>query len=450
MFVPRTNKIGLYSCGPTVYSEQHIGNMRTYVFVDILKRTLNYFGYDVYHVMNYTDVGHLTSDADTGDDKVELAAKKEGKTPEKITSYYIKLFERDLNKLNIKPADVKPKATEHIKEQIDMIKLLEKKGYTYKIQDGIYFDTSKFIRYPLFANLNIEGLKAGKRVDIGDKHNVTDFALWKFSKTPGIRFQEWDSPWGVGFPGWHIECSAMAFKYLGKQFDIHTGGEDHIAVHHTNEIAQTEASFGVSPSVNYWLHSRFLNFAGEKISKSKGTTLTISELEKEGFTALDFRYFVLTASYTKQLTFSLDNLRNSKQAYDKLKQTIIKNKNSDILITKDIKLVQKYIRNFNNAIEDNLNTPKAMSIMMKVLKDKRLSKYDKLQLVYNFDNIFALDLRSVTKEKIKITNEIKELLNKRQKAKEMKDYKLADNIREKILSKGFKIIDTKDGVKITK
>jgi len=259
----KKGQVGMYSCGPTVYWYQHIGNLRTYIFSDILKRVLQYNGYKVKHVMNVTDVGHLTSDADTGEDKVELAAKKEHKTAKEITNYYWKIFRKDLKKLNIIEPNTWAKATDHIKEQIGLIKKLEKKGFTYKTSDGIYFDTSKFPNYGKLARLKKEGLKAGARIKLGEKKNVTDFALWKFSEKPGVRQQEWDSPWGIGFPGWHIECSAMSMKYLGEHFDIHTGGEDHIPVHHTNEIAQSEAATG-KKFVNYWLHGAFLTFKGEK------------------------------------------------------------------------------------------------------------------------------------------------------------------------------------------
>ena len=239
--------VGLYSCGPTVYWYQHIGNLRTYIFSDILKRVLQYNNYKVKHVMNVTDVGHLTSDADTGEDKIEKAAEKERKTAQEIAGHYLKVFKQDLKKLNISEPDIWCKATEHIKEQIELIKILEKKGCTYKTSDGIYFNTSKFKDYGKLSKKKVEGLKAGKRISVKEKKHKTDFALWKFSEEQGKRQQEWNSPWGVGFPGWHIECSAMSSKYLGEQFDIHVGGEDHISVHHENEIAQSESAFGKNP-----------------------------------------------------------------------------------------------------------------------------------------------------------------------------------------------------------
>ena len=279
----RKGEVGMYTCGPTVYWYQHIGNLRTYIFSDILKRVLIYNGYKVKQVMNVTDVGHLTSDSDEGEDKIEKAAKKEGKKAQDIADFYLKIFKEDFKKLNISEPDIWCRATKHIKEQIELIKKLEKKGFTYKTSDGVYFDTSKLKDYSKLARLKIENLQAGKRVAIGEKKNKTDFALWKFSKQPGKRQQEWKSPWGIGFPGWHIECSAMSSKYLGKQFDIHTGGEDHIPVHHTNEIAQSEAAFGKKPWVKFWIHGAYLTFSGEKMSKSKGAIATISDLENQRY-----------------------------------------------------------------------------------------------------------------------------------------------------------------------
>lgn len=258
------------------------------IFADILKRVLKYDGYKVKQVMNVTDVGHLTSDADEGEDKIEKAAKKEGKKAQDIADFYLKIFKQDFKKLNIIEPDIWCKATEHIKEQIELIKKLEKKGFTYKTNDGIYFDTSKLKDYGKLVRLKIENLKAGKRVAMGEKKNKTDFALWKFSEKPGIRQQEWKSPWEIGFPGWHIECSAMSNKYLGEQFDIHTGGEDLAPVHHTNEIAQAETAFGKKPWVRFWLHGAFLTFKGEKVSKSKGGLYSIEELEKKRLYAFSF------------------------------------------------------------------------------------------------------------------------------------------------------------------
>ncbi|MEK6842665.1 MAG: cysteine--tRNA ligase, partial [Nanoarchaeota archaeon] len=316
------NLVGMYSCGPTVYWYQHIGNLRTYIFSDILKRVLQYNNYKVKHVINVTDVGHLTSDSDEGEDKIEIAARKEGKTAGEIADYYLRVFKEDLKKLNILNPYLWPKATEHIKEQIELIKILEKKGYTYKTKDGIYFNTSKFKSYGKLAHLNIKGLQAGKRINLGEKKNKTDFALWKFSSSNSEkRLQEWNSPWGLGFPGWHLECSAMSMKYLGSHFDIHTGGQDHIPIHHTNEIAQSETATG-KKFVNFWMHGAFLTYHGEKVSKSKGGLYAIFDLEEKGFNPLSFRYLCLTTHYRKPLDFSLQNLETAQISLERLKNII--------------------------------------------------------------------------------------------------------------------------------
>lgn len=442
----KDKEVGMYSCGPTVYWFQHIGNLRSYIFADIVKRILIYNGYKVKHVMNYTDVGHLTSDADEGEDKLEVAAKKEHKTAKEIAEYYEKAFEQDSKKLNIIKPNIICKATEHIKEQIELIQKLEKKGYAYKTNDGIYFDTSKFKDYGKLALLNVEGLEAGKRVEVGEKINKTDFALWKFSEKPGIRQQEWNSPWGLGFPGWHIECSAMSSKYLGEQFDIHTGGIDHIPVHHTNEIAQSEAAFGKKPWVKYWLHGEFLTFRGEKVSKSKGGLYTISELEKEGYEPLDYRYMCLLTHYRKQLEFSLDSLSAAKNAFDRLKNKIIelkKDKNS-----KNPKNKKKYVDEFLDSINDDLNVPKALGLVWDILRDENLGNKEKLELLFKFDKILGLDLVKVKEVKIEVPKEIQALVEKREEARKKKDFKLADKIRDELKSRGYLIEDSKEGIKI--
>lgn len=429
-------KAGIYSCGPTVYWYQHIGNLRTYVFSDILRRVLNYDGYEVKQVMNITDVGHLTSDADTGEDKMEKAAAKEGKTAKEISGYYWKIFRNDFKKLNIGEPDIWARATEHIKEQIDLIKKLEKRGYTYKTSDGIYFDTSKFGKYADFARLDLMGLEAGKRIEMREKKNPTDFALWKFSTEPGKRQQEWKSPWGVGFPGWHIECSAMSMKYLGNHFDIHTGGEDHISVHHTNEIAQSEAATG-EKFVNYWLHGAFLTFKGEKVSKSKGGLYIISELQEKGFLPLAYRYLCLTAHYRSPLDFSLENLEGAQNSYLRLKNIISGMKD-------DKKENEDYLKWFGAAINDDLDMPKALSILWNLVRDKDAK--GKIRTIKEMDKIFGLDL--LKKEKIAVPAEIKTLAKERQKARKKKDFKKADELRGEIEGRGWQIEDTDTGPKI--
>lgn len=440
--------VGFYSCGPTVYSYQHIGNLRTYVFNDLLKRVLLYNNYKVKHVMNYTDVGHLTSDADEGEDKIEVAAKKEKKTAQEIAAYYAGVFEQDLKKLNILSPDKIPKATTHIKEQIDIIKVLEQKGFTYQTKDGVYYDSSKFPDYTKLGKLKTEGLEEGRRVAKGGKKNKTDFALWKFSENPGKRQQEWDSPWGVGFPGWHIECSAMSSKYLGEQFDIHTGGEDHIQVHHTNEIAQSEAAFETKPWVRYWMHGAFLTFKGEKVSKSKGGLYTISELEEQGFEPLDYRYLCLNTHYRKELSFSLDVLKGAKNTYDRLRNIILELKQKkDSHKTKKMK---EYEESFKKAVNEDLNMPEALAVFWELLRDQELGSKEKLELALDFDNVLGLGLKDMKEKQVHISEKISKLVDEREQARKEKDFKKADAIRDKLHQKGFMVKDTEHGPKLSK
>ncbi len=432
----KMGKAGIYTCGPTVYWFQHIGNLRTYIFSDILKRVLTYNGYRVKHVMNITDVGHLTSDADTGEDKIEQAAKKEGKKAEDIANFYWQVFRQDLKKLNILEPDIWCKANQHIKEQVELIKKLEEKGYTYRTNDGIYFDTSKFKNYGKLARLKKEGLKPRKRVEMKEKKHETDFALWKFSGVPGLRQQEWQSPWSLGFPGWHIECSAMSMKYLGEHFDIHTGGEDHIQIHHTNEIAQSEAATG-KKFVNYWLHGAFLTFKSEKISKSKGGLYTISELETLNYKPISYRYFCLTSQYRSQLNFSLENLKSAQNSYERLKNIIEELKDDD-------KINRVYLKKFENAINDDLDMPNALSVLWELLRDKKAE--GKLKTIREMDKILGLDL--LKKETFEVPEEIKELMEEREKARKNKDWKKADDLRKKIKEKGYLIDDTEKGSRL--
>jgi len=441
-FTPiKKGNVGLYSCGPTVYWYQHIGNLRTYIFVDLLKKALTYNNLKVKHVMNVTDVGHLTSDEDEGEDKIEKTAKKEGKTAKEISNYYLKVFKEDFKRLNIQDPTIWAKATTHIKEQINLIKKLEKKGFTYKTSDGVYYDSSKFKNYGKFSKTKEQ--KAGKRVSMKEKKNPTDFALWKFSTKPGERQQEWKSPWGVGYPGWHLECSTMSMKYLGETFDIHTGGQEHIQVHHQNEIAQSEAATG-KKFVNYWLHTAWLTSKGEKVSKSKGGLYTISQLVDQEFEPLAFRYLSLTAHYRKPLEFSIESLSSSQRALNKLKEKIIELKQSPT----SKGTTKKYKTQFLKAINDDLNIPKALSLIWTILKDPKLGNKQKLELILDFDSIFSLNL-----DKIKATKtpkEVQTLLKKREKARKEKNWKEADKIREKITKLGFSVEDSKEGPKLKK
>ena len=431
-------KVRIYSCGPTVYSYQHIGNLRSYLSWDILKRILKFNKYNVKHVINITDVGHLTSDADTGEDKIERAAKKEKKKASDIADYYFKAFKEDFKKLNILEPDFWPKATLHIKEQIDLIKILEKKGYTYKTSDGVYFDTSKLKDYGKLARLKKEKLKAGKRVSLREKKNNTDFALWKFSEEQGKREQEWKSPWGIGYPGWHIECSAMSSKYLGKQFEIHTGGQEHISVHHTNEIAQSETAFEKEPWVKYWMHAAWLLFKGEKVSKSKGGLYTLSDLEEKKFNALEFRYLCLTTHYKKPLNFSIDKLKSAQISYQRLKNII-----SEI---KDKGVNKKYLKDFKEAINNDLDMPGALQVLWKLLRDKKAK--GKLGTVKKMDAVLGLDL--LKKEKLDIPNKIEKLVRERNNARKKNNWEKADEIRAKVKKLGYTISDTKKGSVVKK
>ncbi|PIN91479.1 cysteine--tRNA ligase [Candidatus Pacearchaeota archaeon CG10_big_fil_rev_8_21_14_0_10_32_14] len=437
----KSKEVGVYSCGPTVYWYQHIGNLRTYIFSDVLKRVLIYDGYKVKHVINVTDVGHLTSDADEGEDKMERAAKKEGKTAGEIADFYLRVFKEDFEKLNILNPNFWPKASEHIKEQIEVIKVLEKKGFTYKTNDGIYFDTSKDKKYGKLAKLNKELIIAGKRVGVGEKKNKTDFALWKFSgdtENGGKRLQEWDSPWGVGFPGWHVECSAMSIKYLGDNFDIHTGGIDHVQIHHTNEIAQSENSTG-KKFVNYWMHAGWLLSEGKKISKSSGGLFTVSQLEEKGYNPLAFRYLCLTTHYKKPLDFSLKNLDSSQTAYKRLKNII-----SEL---KDDRVENKtYLKDFEKAINDDLNMPEALQVLWKLVRDEKVK--GKVKTIKKMDEVFGLKL--LEKDGVKIPSEIKKLVDEREKSRKEKNWKLSDELRDKIKKLGFSVDDTDKGSVVKK
>jgi len=436
----KKGRVGLYTCGPTVYDFSHIGNLRTYIFEDILRRTLEYNGYEVKHIMNITDVGHLTSDEDTGEDKVEKAAREKKKSAWQIAEFYTEQFKKDLADLNIEPAEVMPKATDHIKEQITLIKKLEQKGFTYKTSDGIYFDTSKFKNYGKLGKIDIKGLKKGARVKEGEKKNLTDFALWKFSPRlhsgQARRQMEWKSPWGVGFPGWHIECSAMSVKYLGQPFDIHAGGIDHIPVHHQNEIAQSEAAYD-KPLANYWVHGGFLVAKQKKMAKSEGAFITLKTLKEKGFNPLAYRFFVLGTHYRKPLNFSWTALeageKGLKNLYNQLRN----------LGNKGGKINKKKKNKFLKKINDDLNAPQALAVMQKILKSK-LSNGDKLATLLDFDKILGLRLMEAAKP-VKIPKKIKELAEKREKLRKEKKWSEADELRQQIKKLGYQIEDTKRG-----
>ncbi len=444
----REGKVSMYSCGPTVYNYAHIGNLRTYIFMDIFRRVLRYDGYKIKGVMNITDVGHLMSDADDGEDKMAKASREQKKAPLEIAQFYTSVFFEDLSKLNIGRPEVIAKATEHIQDMISYVSQLVDKGYGYEIDDGIYFDISKFEGYGKLSRLNLEEQQAGARVEVNSqKRHPADFALWKKAE-PG-HIMQWDSPWGRGYPGWHIECSAMSRKYLGMPFDVHTGGVDHIPVHHENEIAQNEALTG-KQSVNYWVHGEFMLVDNGKMSKSLGNTYRISDLEDRGYRALDFRYFCLNTHYRKKLNFTFEGLDAAKSAYARLLSLLFKHKSSNVATDKD--LLESYEKDFEEAIDDDLNIPLALGVLWKMIKENK-SK-DIYELALKFDKVLGLSLDTAACDEEEpredIPAEIVELCERRKAAKANKDYAGADALRSEIAAQGYTVVDTKDGYKVTK
>ncbi|MCF7795267.1 cysteine--tRNA ligase, partial [Patescibacteria group bacterium] len=415
-----------------------------YLFEDFLKRMFLYNGYKVKHVMNITDVGHLVGDGDMGEDKLELGAKREQKTAWEIANYYFQAFVEDLKYLNIIEPSKWYKATDTIKEQIDLVKTLEKKGYTYKTSDGIYFDTSKISDYNKLSKQNLEDLKDGARVEKNqEKRNPTDFALWKLSPKDKKRQMEWESPWGLGFPGWHIECSAMSLKGLGGQLDIHCGGIDHIDVHHTNEIAQSEAATD-KKFFNYWLHSAFMNIeGGKKMAKSEDNFLTLQKaLLNNNINPLAFRLATMQVHYRKPMEYSFDIIKNAQSALKALYQRV------QDLETSLGKVNQIYKDKFLDHINNDLNTAQALALTQTMLKDKNLSDANKLATILDFDNFLGLDIEKQIDNKVPTAVEV--LAEKRQKAREEKDFAESDNLRREIEEMGYEIKDSNDGYKLKK
>lgn len=441
-------KAGMYCCGPTVYNYAHIGNLRAYFFEDILKRVLLFNGYEVKHIMNITDVGHLVSDDDEGEDKMEKGSEREGKTVWEIAEFYTEAFKKDISLLNILPPTIYCKATDFIKEQIAMVECLDKKGFTYSTNDGVYFDTSKFPEYGKMALLDAEGLEEGKRIAFSDeKKNKTDFALWKFSPKEQKRQMEWESPFGKGFPGWHIECSAMSIKFLGKHFDIHCGGVDHIPIHHTNEIAQAEACTG-EKFVNYWLHGEFLIEEKGKMSKSAGEFLRLQTLTDRGYSPLDYRYFLLMTHYRKKIKFSFENLDAARNGFQNLKNRIkeLKAAAGTETFSEPGSEAKEYFERFTESINDDLNVSEGLALTWEVLKEEKLSSAEKILLVNEFNKVLGLELDKIEADKTgEIPYEITELANQRKEAKANKDFKLADEIRQKIKNMGYELLDKKGG-----
>lgn len=448
-FTPITNgKVGMYHCGPTVYGRAHIGNMRPYVFADVLRRLFTYQDFAVTQVINITDVGHLTDDADDGEDKVERKAKEANQTADTLTKQYTKIFFDDLDLLHVDRSKIIfPKATGHINEQIEMIKQLEAKGVTYKTTDGIYFDTSMFDAYGALGNVSID--EDGKRriAENKEKRHSADFALWKFSKPTEKRQQEWDSPWGVGFPGWHIECSAMSQKYLGDTFDIHTGGVDHIPVHHNNEIAQSETA-NEKPQANYWLHVNHITIDGEKISKSLGNDIYLSDLEEKHISPLAYRYWLLTADYRTLVNFTWDAVTAAKQAYEKLVHQLAK-------LPVGGAINERYKQMFINAVNDDVNTAKGIALIWELLKDTSVSGADKRATILDFDNVLGLNLDATVQLAQQfviaadVPDHVQKLVDDREAARAAKEFTKADALREMIADEGFDVQDSSEGPIVT-
>ncbi|MDR0516693.1 MAG: cysteine--tRNA ligase [Fibromonadaceae bacterium] len=439
-------EVRFYACGPTVYHHAHIGNLRTYLFEDLLRRTLEYFDFKVRHVINITDVGHLTSDEDSGEDKMEKGAERTGKSVWEVAEYYTEKFKRDLERLNVLPPAVWCKATDHIKEQIELVKKLEEMGYTYRTSDGIYFDSLKFPDYAKFARIDIDGLKNGARIDVGEKKFTTDFALWKFSPKDSKRAMEWDSPWGIGFPGWHIECSAMAMKHLGETLDIHCGGTDHIRVHHTNEIAQSECATGKQFS-RFWLHGEFLRESSlNKMSKSNGEFLTLDLLEEKGFDPVAYRLFSLTSHYRNYLNFSWEAMESAQESLNSLRRK------AEPLIGLDGKIesadAREWLAKFKKVLADDLNSSAALGVLNSALLDSVLEINEKAALAKDFDKVLGLGILEKAKKQERSTEKValvESLVEERNLARKNKNFAESDKLRDALLALGVVIKDSKNG-----
>ena len=447
IFKPIDEKeVRIYSCGPTVYKDATIGNMRTSIFQDVLRRVLRYNGYKIKHVMNITDVGHLVSDGDEGEDKMIKSAREEHKTPEEIANYYTKLFFEDLKALNIETPEIVCKATEHIKEMLEYVKILMEKGYAYETSTAIYFDVSKLDEYPVLSNLNVEKQKAGARVEVDpEKKNHYDFALW--IKAPANHLMKWDSPWGPSYPGWHIECSAMGQKYLGEQFDIHTGGIDLIPTHHENEIAQSKGYCGKIPA-KYWLHGEYLLINGGKMSKSLGNVYLLKDIINKGFNPLSYRLFTYSSHYRNKLNFTWEAMEAAEKSLERLKKGYKAHLEGKDDVDENI--VNEYEEKFHKAINDDLNMPLAMGVVWEVVRsDKKSPKLAKLLL--KFDSVMGLKIDEEDKKEVnvEIPEEILKLIKERKKARENKNWEESDRLRDIIKEKGYNVKDTKEGMEIS-
>lgn len=447
-FVPiniKENIVSIYTCGPTVYNRAHIGNMRAYVFMDTLRKVLKYNGYKLNHVMNITDVGHLTSDADEGEDKMEKSAKEKNMSVYEIAKIYTDAFVNDIKKLNIESPEHIAKATEHIKQMEEYVIQIMKNGYAYETSKGVYFDTSKLKSYGELSRIDLKNQKAGARIEVDpEKKNPLDFAIW--IKAPKEHIMKWDSKFGECYPGWHIECSAMSREYLGDVFDIHTGGVDHIPVHHENEIAQSKGATGKNPA-HFWMHVEFLLIDNGKMSKSLGNVYLIDDLEEKGIEPLAYRYLCFTSHYRNKLNFTWGAIDSAQKSLHRLRYLASTQKNGNENVEEDI--LNKYKREFLEAINDDLNIPLAISIAWEVAKqEKKSNKY--YELLMKFDEVLSLNLNDVSEESLIIPEEIAKLLEDRKKARESKDFELSDILRDKIKERGYAVKDTKNGQKIEK
>ena len=437
--------VGIYSCGPTVYQYAHIGNLRTYIFMDELRRVLKRNGYTLKHVMNITDVGHLTSDGDEGEDKMAKSARLMKKDPYEIAAYFTGVFLKDIDRLNITRPEIITKATDNINEMIDFVVGLCDKGYGYETSDGIYYDIQKFKGYGRLSGNNLDDLMSGARVDVNDeKRHPADFAIWK--KAPKEHIMQWESPWGMGYPGWHIECSAMGLRFLGEKFDIHTGGVDHIPIHHENEIAQSEGLLG-HPMVNYWMHGEFMLVNGGKMSKSLGNTYTVDQLIEKGYSPLVFRYFCLNAHYRNKINFTFESMDAAKKALKNLHKEIDRHKGAEGKV--DEQVIENFRNEFNEAVNDDLNIPKALGIVWNMAKYETKSN-DIYELILSTDDVLGLDLdKGFEDVEVAVDGDlatkVEELIAKRLEAKKAKDWATADAIRNELTEMGIALKDTPQG-----
>lgn len=438
-------EVRMYSCGPTVYYFAHIGNLRAYLFMDTLRRVLKYNGYKLKHVMNITDVGHLVSDADEGEDKMMKAAKRENKNPFEIAQFYMDAFLADIDKLNVDRPEIIARATEHIDVMEEYVKKIIENGFTYQTEDTVYFDTSKLDKYGVLSNRNVEDQKAGARVEFDkNKRNISDFALW--IKAPENHIMKWDSFFGKSYPGWHLECSAMGCKYLGDHFDIHTGGVDHIPIHHENEIAQSKGYSGKIPA-NFWMHVEFLQINGGKMSKSLNNLYTLKDLEEKGYEPLVYRMFNFTSNYRAQINFTFEAMDSAKIALNRLREGYLKHCEGNQDVSDDE--IKVYEQRFLEAINDDLNMPVAMSVVWDVVKNPNKSQKLK-NLLLKFDEVLGLDLKNYKKEENVLPEDVLELVKSRNEARANKNWAESDRIRDILIEMGYTVKDSKDGTIVEK